>query len=315
MTYYDASKCVVCGQLGEPLYSDLPDATFGCNGAWSLSRCRNKKCCAVWPNPFPSLDEIGGFYKTYYTHTSSGTQTLKPKTQNKPVSPLRKIAAAISKTPIRFSPELRYLQDKPKGRLLDVGCGNGAFLRLAVAQGWEIFGQEFDPEAAKVAHASTGADIRTGDLLSNNYDADFFDAITLSNVLEHLPNPNEVMLEAHRILKPNGTFVSISPNPNSYLHKRYKSNWRGLEVPRHLFLFPPSALNTLTHNAGFRNIQTFSALGAFEFMERASQVIWKDQSADKPLPASTTKLGRIILKLATILGRDIGEWSVVVAQK
>jgi 2-polyprenyl-3-methyl-5-hydroxy-6-metoxy-1,4-benzoquinol methylase len=315
MGYKIKPECEVCGSVGHSLYSELPDSTFGNAALGSISKCSNSGCQTLWANPFPDAKTIFSFYKHYYTHDAGAADTRASSARPALKSLIKSIVETLPFLPAQFSPSLRYLRKLPPGRLLDVGCGNGAFLADAAEHGWQVYGQEFDAKAAEVANKSSGAEVRLGDLLEVGFEHSSFDAITLSNVLEHLHNPREIVTEACRLLKPGGTFVSISPNPNSYLHTKFGQSWRGLEVPRHLFLLPPAALREIASDAGFSAIEAFSVMGAFDFMERASMEIREKEFPNKDAIPPATKLQRMSLRMKTLLGRDVGEWAVVVAQR
>ncbi len=311
--------CTVCKSSGYNIYDNLSDVTFSAQGTWSLYRCLNQKCAVVWLQPTPDYLEIASFYSRYYTQQE---QTAAEKSGVRGASDSF-VGRAKKTNPrylfgsnTRFNPDLRYLRGRVPGRVLDIGCGNGKFISEAASAGWQVYGQEFDPMAASIAAKSSGAEVRVGDLLSLSYEKEFFDAVTMSNVLEHLPNPTEVFSEVARILRPGGVLVSISPNPKSYLHQKLGKDWRGLEVPRHLFLFPPQALGKLARSAGFSSFKTFSTLGAFEFMERESIKVKTDHGEPEERARASSQIFKMALKIYNLfLDGDIGEWSVIIAKK
>jgi SAM-dependent methyltransferase len=87
------------------------------------------------------------------------------------------------------------------GRLLDVGCGTGDFLAGMAANGWDSSGLEFDAEAVAVARLHAGVRVHTGRLSDQRFPPSF-EAITLSNVIEPLPNPDRVFAELRRFTAP-----------------------------------------------------------------------------------------------------------------
>ncbi|HJX83388.1 MAG TPA: class I SAM-dependent methyltransferase [Candidatus Angelobacter sp.] len=143
-----------------------------------------------------------------------------------------------------------YLSAKKQGRLLDVGCGNGEALESMAALGWQTEGLDIDPIAVQVAR-SKGLKVRQGTLQSQQFASGAFDAVVMSHVIEHVHDPVLMMQECNRILKPGGRLVVITPNIRSWGHRIYKSDWRGLEPPRHLQIFTRSALSALSARAGF----------------------------------------------------------------
>ena len=77
-----------------------------------------------------------------------------------------------------------------------------------------------------------------------NYPADSFDAVIMSHVIEHVPQPRELLAECARLLKLGGRLVMLTPNAESFGLDYYGRCWRGLEPPRHLQIFSQPALET-----------------------------------------------------------------------
>ena len=139
------------------------------------------------------------------------------------------------------------------GRLLDAGCGNGQFLSLAQNAGWRITGFDLDPKAVETAR-SRCSDVRLGGFETVQQERDLYDAITVSNVIEHVYQPKELLTNCYRLLKAGGYFWIITPNVGSYGHSEFKSDWRGLEPPRHLQLLSWNLLQRLLEEAGFKKV-------------------------------------------------------------
>jgi 2-polyprenyl-3-methyl-5-hydroxy-6-metoxy-1,4-benzoquinol methylase len=77
----------------------------------------------------------------------------------------------------------------------------------------------------------------TGDLLSARYPDDFFDIITMFDVLEHLPNPIETLTECSRIIKRGGILIIETLNTDSLIFKILKQNWPLFSPSYDLFYF------------------------------------------------------------------------------
>lgn len=139
----------------------------------------------------------------------------------------------------------------PGGRILDVGCGNGWNVRLYQAAGWEAYGVE--PNATAVANArSRGLNVVAGSVLEAGFRADFFDAITMYQVLEHVASPRDLLRECGRILKPGGRCVVSVPNIECYDQSLFQADWIPLDVPRHLYHYSIATLPKMLVAAGFR---------------------------------------------------------------
>jgi SAM-dependent methyltransferase len=132
---------------------------------------------------------------------------------------------------------------------LDVGCGSGDFLLRMRGRGWEVLGVEPDPVAAAAARRSD-LDVRDGMLADAAFADDTFDAIVLSHVIEHVHDPIALLRECHRVLRPGGVLVMMTPNLSSVGHRRFGADWRGLEPPRHLHVFSVEALAACVQRVG-----------------------------------------------------------------
>ena len=108
----------------------------------------------------------------------------------------------------------RGLEKKPH-RLLDVGCGDGTFTALLkkAAEAEEAFGLEIAAEAVSVAQQkgikATRFDI---DESLFPFDDNYFDMVYCGEVIEHLFNPDHLLEEIYRVLKPKGTGLISTPN-------------------------------------------------------------------------------------------------------
>jgi len=98
--------------------------------------------------------------------------------------------------------------------LLDVGSGDGDFLRRARAAGYRVVGQEINPDAVASAQAM-GVDVRLGELADLGFPPGSFDAVRLWHVLEHVPEPLTTLQLAHRLLRPGGVLIIGVPDFDS----------------------------------------------------------------------------------------------------
>lgn len=98
------------------------------------------------------------------------------------------------------------------GRLLDVGCGCGFFLKLAQEKGWDAIGVDLNPKAIAYAKERLRINALLGDPKDFHFPERSFDLVTLWNVLDHAPDPVDLLLEVHRILKDDGRVFIRTPN-------------------------------------------------------------------------------------------------------
>ncbi len=273
-TASEPSRSPLDGALGDELYQGLTDVCNGVAGRWNMRRDARSGAC--WLDPQPTPEEIPGLYVEYATHER---RAPKPLSRSKRLKLARKDAVLASWFGYRHhtpswagswagrllgllpgtrAAALRSVNwlcgPQGSGRLLDVGCGNGDLLGVMARVGWQVQGVEFDPVAAEVARKA-GHDVLCGSLESAHYPDGHFEAVILSHVIEHLPDPRATLAECFRVLAPGGQIVLTTPNLDSHGHRRFGAAWRGLEVPRHLVLFTPRALSELVAEIGFGAIE------------------------------------------------------------
>jgi 2-polyprenyl-3-methyl-5-hydroxy-6-metoxy-1,4-benzoquinol methylase len=147
---------------------------------------------------------------------------------------------------------LKYLEkiDK-KGRLLDVGCATGFLLDQARKGGWEVYGVELSAWAVDYAKNKLQLpNITQASLKEANYPANFFDAVVLKDVIEHLTNPKETLEQIRYVLKPNGIICCNTPDIDSLASKILGAKWWGIKQS-HLFYFNKNTLSALFKATGF----------------------------------------------------------------
>ncbi len=141
---------------------------------------------------------------------------------------------------------LRWLGPPTGGqRLLDVGCGNGAFLHRAARAGWKGVGVEPSGRSAEIAHATYGVRVHYEVLERTPLDPRSFEAVTFWHVLEHVADPRDTLRTATALLRQGGQLVVSVPNFTGWECRLYRAHWALFDVPRHVNFFTPSNLRTL----------------------------------------------------------------------
>jgi 2-polyprenyl-3-methyl-5-hydroxy-6-metoxy-1,4-benzoquinol methylase len=136
-------------------------------------------------------------------------------------------------------------------RLLDVGSGDGDFLRRAKTAGYEVVGQEVN--AAAVASAQgAGLDVRLGPLEEAGFPSQSFDAVRLWHVLEHVAEPLRILRTARALVRPSGVLIVGVPDFDSPARRIFGAEWGGLQLPFHRHHFNPTTLRRALGASGFR---------------------------------------------------------------
>jgi SAM-dependent methyltransferase len=138
-----------------------------------------------------------------------------------------------------------------RGPLLDVGCGGGLFLGMMRERGFLGVGLDVSQEAARSAWHRHGVPTLCGMLERAPLNPDIFACITMFHVLEHLIDPRQYLIAAHRLLRDGGRLVVQVPNAASWQARLLGPSWNGMDVPRHLFDFRRCDLEKLVASCGF----------------------------------------------------------------
>lgn len=205
-----------------------------------MARCC--QCGHLWLNPRPAVSELEAIYPpTYYAYSY--------ETAINPVA--RRAKAVLDAAKLRGI--LRSLDHAPRS-YLDIGCGDGRFLRAMRAKGMstrDIYGLELD--GSVVANLSQdGFQVHQARV----EDADAIpvgavDLITMFHVLEHVPNPVVTVRRIVEWLSPGGVCAIETPNTDSMDARLFADGyWGGYHFPRHWHLFSTANLSSLLAREG-----------------------------------------------------------------
>lgn len=137
------------------------------------------------------------------------------------------------------------------GRILDIGCSIGHFLKVAKARSWNVLGLEVNERALKHAREVWDIPVEAKLLDEANFEDCSFDAVTLWGVIEHLKDPLDVMQEIFRVLRPGGAVLIFCPNIDSLLCRVLHSEAPCIDGRNHCGYFSPLTLRFLLERCGF----------------------------------------------------------------
>lgn len=204
---------------------------------FAIVRCAG--CGLVFTGEDPSSIDFTRLYdEAYYTggHSEVFSDYIGQE-------PARRASARRRLWPLRWR--------RHSGRLLDVGCAAGFFLAEA-RRHYEVKGVELSEFSSRYAREQLHLDVVTGTLEQAKLPSDHFDVITLWDVIEHVPDPVQVLADAARVLKPGGELVLTTGDIDSPQALRMGADWSLMTPPWHLYFFSRSTMTHAGQRAGLR---------------------------------------------------------------
>lgn len=229
------TTCPACGKNSWHKHLTSTDYTVS-HETFDINSC--SECNLLATSPRPAETDLSKYYQSseYISHTDRASSLID------------RIYLVARKFTLRWKFNLIRSHARENGSLLDYGCGTGDFLAHCKQHSWETTGVEPSPAARDIAARKSISIIHTDiDQVAAQYDA-----ITLWHVLEHVPNPADLLRKLRSLLKKNGTLFIAVPNYQSYDGQYYKSYWAGYDVPRHLWHFNPESMKRLLTQHHFR---------------------------------------------------------------
>jgi SAM-dependent methyltransferase len=229
--------CPLCGTAGGGgIELRARDYEYRVPGEWAIARCRH--CRFHFQAPLPDATEIPGFYPSTYTAFSENPATGLMFRLHYWLD-ARRVARLIGR----------------RGRILDVGCGDGSALLALRRRGpWELFGLELDEGAAQKARAA-GLEVQGGDLASCTLPTGTFDLIRMGHVIEHVLDPLRTLERARDLLRSGGVLFGETPNTACLDFRLLGRYWGALHVPRHITFFDHGTLRDALARTGFKDIE------------------------------------------------------------
>ena len=154
---------------------------------------------------------------------------------------------------------LKYLgkQYPPGSRLLDFGSGKGVFLNLAKEAGFNPIGIETAEARADFAEQKYGLTVLREMYETGPVTTEPFDIITLFHVLEHLPEPKQLLKNLITDnLKPGGMLIMEVPNLSSLQSRIAEDKWMHLDIPRHISHFSQERMKKFCQESGLEIVRT-----------------------------------------------------------
>ncbi|MBN1882020.1 MAG: methyltransferase domain-containing protein [Deltaproteobacteria bacterium] len=203
----------------------------------------------------------------------------------------------------------RYVEN---GKVLDIGCSAGFFLD-SLPDSFEPYGVEPGAEAACIAKQLIGEKaVYHGFFDDIAYEDEFFDVITLWDVIEHLPSPKGTLMKTKSILKKGGFLFIATPDVGSLFARLMGKQWPHF-IRQHLYYFNRKTLPYLLKSCGFKRIyqSTFSRKFKLGYILRRARPLLFSEKRIKNMSEKKI-LSRILNATISI---DLGDMILLVAKK
>lgn len=229
-----ASACLLCGR---PAFR-----TLGVMPARADTQVRQCDSCGLaWLDPAPGAEELAAYYAQEYARAFGAADPNNPKFVQYKARPAGN--------------RLRYLQSARAAsgaRLLEIGCAEGEFLRLAQAAGFDVAGIEPDAALARRAASVTQSRVTAGVFPEGLGSDQRFDVIAAFHVIEHVRDPAAFVAACAARLEPGGCLYLATPDladaRGDVAHPMFR--------PCHLWYFTQGSLTELLTRAGLNDVAT-----------------------------------------------------------
>ena len=240
-----------------PILDGLVDDRFGAEGTYTIVQCSG--CDLIQTVPRLGGDKLKALYEAHYNFGGSDKSLYTRFREALFQSLLYRFWLAIDG-------DISFHTVRGTGRLLDIGCNEGRGLLRYAANGFTVEGMELN-ECAAASARRLGFTIHS-ETLDRFHPEQPYDAVILSNVLEHVADPVELLQHISRILKPGGRLYVSCPNVNSWQKTIFGKHWINWHVPFHIIHFSDQTLTQALEKGGFRIVTS----------RHCSPALWTAQS-------------------------------------
>lgn len=236
---WEEVACPLCHREDATTFLSQPAEPDEGVGEYRLVRCN--LCDLVYLNPRPTRETISYYYPADY-------QPYRPKKAEKKAR-----RWSWSRFLQRADPH-SFLPVNPPGKLLDYGCGSGAYLQYMRELGWDVVGIDLSPHAVEATNRR-GIKAYQGLLPHPAIPPGSVDVVNFGAVLEHVHDPHQLIEAAKETVRPGGLVVFSVPNFAGWGARVFGPTWWPLELPRHLLHFTPETLMRLANGHGLEILE------------------------------------------------------------
>ncbi len=205
--------------------------------------CECSDCGLMFFNPQPSDQALKEIYSCDYFLGS------KSEEDNANIQAMKKATVDL------YLQQLVNYKGHSKGRLLEIGCGEGHFLAAAKEYGFTVTGNDISPHACQISNQKLGGRrVQCGSFEKIKFPDKYFDVCVMFDVIEHSRDPIALLKNVKKSLKPDGVLFFSTPSLDNWSARLLKQNWLEFKA-EHLFYFNKQTSRNLLIKSGFENIQ------------------------------------------------------------
>jgi SAM-dependent methyltransferase len=203
---------------------------FVLQGNYSVHECKN---CSL-QFLFPQLNDAE--LEKLYSESYYSAWGLKGEEENPELKKMK-----ISTFDLRLKLIFEF---RKNGNLLDVGCATGYMLEASQEKGFVPYGVELSEYSASIAKKKFGENVFKGRLEDSNFPPEFFDVITMFDLLEHVRDPKVTLHKASELLKNDGIIMITTPDTDAFSNLLMGRRWTHYK-PEHFFYFNKKSMSLL----------------------------------------------------------------------
>jgi len=190
--------------------------------------------------------------------------------------------------------------------VLDIGCGFGQALGYHASRGCEAWGVESDENVRAVAELH-GFKLHIGVFRAEDFPQEYFDVVTMDQVVEHARDPVATLAGARKVMKPGGMAILSTPNATGWGAKVFGARWINWHAPYHLHFFTRRSMRIAASRAGLK-VEPLGTLTSSEWLYYQWMHLATQPSASRPAAFWTGgepagRAGRALQKVASLLHR------------
>lgn len=226
------------------------------SNGYQVHRCAD--CGLIFHNPQPSDEVLKEIYNKDYFLGEDSDESRDSVAEMKTATARLYVDALVA------------YHGSAQGKLLEIGCGRGEFLKVAQERGYKVAGNDVNPSVCEEANRRLkGEFVRCGSLDSLGLEPASFDICVMFDVIEHARNPVHLLEKVRSLLKIGGTLFVVTPSLDSFSAKLLKQNWMEFK-PEHLFYFDSQTIQHALAKSGFSQLEfgrNFKVL-TFDYLHR-----------------------------------------------